>query len=142
MKNLSIAITALIVLIGCIPPRSTPINTEVIVEDGDVKWGRDQIAQNYIQRGFSVRETSDYGITVSKKLTDDNLATLLYGSRMDTDPELRVQFRMFMDKEGLHILPSAVMVTNPGTGFEHISQLGDRTKYAREAYDIIRSLIN
>lgn len=125
MKVFAMA-TAALVLWGCatpMPPLTTPSGgPEVRIQGATKKQVLDKIVTATTSKGMQVKALNDYGITVAKRMNDFR-STLIYGSRYDSNPEGRITFTLIEGPNGVHVMARAEMVTNPGSGFERVSDI-------------------
>lgn len=111
-------------LIGC--AASNVLNTpsgkpEVVIEKKSKKEVADALVSEMVSSGYAIKSVSDYNI-VFGKLIDNNLAaSLLFGSRYDITPEYRPSFAIFETDAGVRIVLTNQIVTNPGSGYEHVT---------------------
>jgi hypothetical protein len=54
---------------------------------------------------------------------DSALATFFFGSRYDSTPEARTIVNVVQVKDGVKVYARGEMVTNPGSAFEHVTDL-------------------
>lgn len=112
-----------VALSGCATPQ--PLATasgrpEVTICSGiDRKAVRDRLVERMVANGGRVQSVNDYSITISKP-SDDFMTSLLYGSRFNATPDLRLTVT-FVDTESgcQRLFATAAIVTNPGSGFEN-----------------------
>jgi hypothetical protein len=139
------ALTAFLVacalLGGCAAPvpLSTPSgNPEVSLPGVTKKQALDQIVARAVSRGMQVRSINDYSLTLGKRVGENFAAVLLYGSRYDSEPELRMTFTTIEGPGGVLIYARAEMVTNPGSAFERRNDVTGGARHDLQA--ILESL--
>lgn len=120
IKNIFITALISILLIGCIAPR--PLNTssgkpDVTIPKVNKKQVTDALVSEMMTRGFTIKTSSDYNI-VFTKLLDNMTASLLFGSRYDSNPEHRASFMLVESSAGVRIVLTNQIITNPGSAYE------------------------
>ena len=60
---------------------------------------------------------------VGGKRTDSVAKSLFFGSRYDAIPEDRIRFDIVQMPEGVRVVATCMIVTNPGGGYENVTTL-------------------
>jgi membrane-associated protease RseP (regulator of RpoE activity) len=88
----------------------------------DKKTAMDAIANLYSRGGYTIKTVNEYSLVVEKP-EDSMGAALLFGSRFATTPNSRVSLNFSEFGGTTHIQGRVEMVTNPGSGYENVSDL-------------------
>ena len=113
-----------------------PTKPEVFLPSVPKKEVMNAIVAAMVQDGYDLKGASDYHLVFGKRVTDYG-SRMLFGSRWDSTPELRVQYTLAermdtgLDRRlttirtgqtsGVHVTANVQLVTNPGTGFERVT---------------------
>ena len=128
MKSLLATIATAALLVGCAAPARQPLSTpsgrpEVTIQGASKKQVADAIVAGALEHGTQVKSVSDYGVVLARRADGNLAAALLYGSRYDSTPELRLHLNMVDVTSGVRVFGRAEMVTNPGSAFERINDV-------------------
>lgn len=112
---------------GCAAPPVQSLGTasgrpEIVIH-ATKKQVVDVIVARALSRGSQVRSVSDYAVVLARRADGNFAASLLYGSRYDSTPEARIHLNLVDVPEGVRVFARGEMVTNPGTGFERVSDM-------------------
>lgn len=138
---MKIILCAILILAGCASnqPQANLAPPQITIEHTTKKQVLDYIAERTIEgdsmKGFRIFNTTDYGITLAKKIEGSLWASYFYGSRYDTNPEGRITYNTVQKNDNVLVVGTFVIVTNPGSGFERVS---DVTNQSRN--DILKTL--
>ena len=116
-------------LAGCAAPQqqqrlATPSgNPEIVVPNATRKAVIDRIVASKLEKGMQIKSVSDYGVVVGKKMDNNLMASLVYGSRYDSTPEGRITYSVVEVPEGIRVFSRTEIVTNPGSAFEQVSDV-------------------
>jgi len=126
MRKLFFSFFLALIVVGCAAPAPqllTPSgNPEVTIQGGTKKQVIDRIVNGLTAQGMKLKNVNDYGVTVTKR-ADDFASKFIYGSRRNSVPELRMMFTVIESNNSSRVFAIAEMVTNPGTGDEHVSDV-------------------
>jgi hypothetical protein len=132
--------TIAIVSCATVPPlRTATGKAEVTISGVTKKQVIDGITYRMVLKGFQVKSTSDYMVVVGKK-TENAAALILLGSRWDPTPEERIAFNIVEVGPGVRVIANIMYVTNPGSGFERVTDTSTQSKYAHELNDMLDKL--
>jgi len=127
-----------IILSGCatVQPISTQSGMPEITICGIGKSElMEKFAASFSMGGANIRSTSNYQIVIGQPVTDP-LVRALYRSGYDSNPESRAIFT-FADVGGCTYIGVRIqIVTNPGSGFERITDVSK----GKDAYDLQQEL--
>ncbi|XGB40244.1 MAG: hypothetical protein LVT47_06005 [Cyanobacteria bacterium LVE1205-1] len=98
-------------------------NPEIVIEGVTKKQVIDQIVSSKLEKGMQIKNVNDYGVTVSKRIDDSFIASLLYGSRYDSYPEARITYNVVEQGASVKVYSRIEIITNPGSGFEKSSDV-------------------
>lgn len=96
-------------------------NPEIVIPDVKIKQVIDQIVFRKLEKGMQIKNVNDYGVTVSKRIDDSFMASFLYGSRYDSNPEARITYNVVEQGTSVKVFSRIEIITNPGSGFEKSS---------------------
>jgi hypothetical protein len=124
LRILAVAAMLLALLMGCAAPRQ-PLNTasghpEILIANVSKKQVIDRIVASKLEKGVKIKSITDYAVIVAGKV-DSFWARFAYGSRYDPTPEARITYTVVETGTGVKVFSRAEMVTNPGSGFERVS---------------------
>lgn len=126
----SAVLLASALLVSCAttpPPLQTPSGRpEIVIRDASRKAVIDRIVAVKLEKGLQVKSVTDYGIVVTKKIDHSFMASLLYGSQYDSTPEARITYNVVEVPEGIRVFSRTEMITNPGSGFERVSDVTEQ----------------
>jgi membrane-associated protease RseP (regulator of RpoE activity) len=126
-KTFNLISFCILFLFSCAPIQKSTINTqsgkpEVSISNVPKKRIADELVNQMLSQGFSVKSSSDYSIVFIKPL--DNVgASLLLGSRYDVTPEHRVIMNIVESNNIVRIVANNQAITNPGSAFERVTDL-------------------
>lgn len=139
MRRILVSLIAVILLSGCanLAPLNTGSGRPEITLCGP---GKTEIMEKFVaaatQDGFNIRNTSNFQIVMCKPVKNLFLAAMA-GSRYDPTPEHRVTWTFAdMGNNCTHIGAVLQIVTNPGSGFERITDIST----GKDAHDLQRQL--
>ena len=118
-------LTAILLVGGCAtaPPLQTPSQRpEVTISGTTKKEILDVVVDNMLADGFQIKQMNDYS-AVFGKLDRSLSGALLSGSKYDSTPEMRVTYNMVETGNAIRVFCSVAMVTNPGSGFERVTDV-------------------
>ncbi len=128
-------------LAGCVPlqPLQTPSGRpEVTISGVTKKQVLDLLVTEMLANGVQVKQVNEYGAVFGKP-DDSFTGALLFGSRYDSTPEMRLTFNVVELSDAIRVFCNAAMVTNPGSAFERVRDLtGGRT--AKDAQAMLERL--
>jgi len=103
---------------------STPTGSpEIIIESVSKKQVVDKMVELLLAKGNKIKSVNDYGVVTGKLIDNSLLASVLYGSKYDTTPELRQTYNAVDVAQGVRVFAHAEIVTNPGSSFEHVTDV-------------------
>lgn len=118
---------AILLVAGCgTPPQRLDTASgkpEIVIPHVERKQVIDTIVASKLEKGLKVLSVSDYSVVVGKVVTASTMASFLYGSRYDSNPEARITYNIVETGDGVRVFSSTEMVTNPGSGFERKSDV-------------------
>ena len=123
-------------LCGCatVPAFNTPTGKpEVVIANVSKKEVIDALTNMMLASGFTVKNITDYNAVFTKEANSFG-AMLLFGSRFNTVPEGRVNYAIVDTTEGIRVVITLEMVTNPGSAFENRQDLNQSVD-AKKLYD-------
>lgn len=112
-------------LAGCAPlqPLQTPSGRpEVVISGATKKQVLDLLVAEMLANGAQVKQVHEYGAVFGKR-DDSFTGALLFGSRYDSTPEMRLTFNVVEASGAVRVFCNAAMVTNPGSAFERVSDV-------------------
>lgn len=115
----------LLVATGCaqapIQPLGTPSGRpEVLITGATKKEIVDTLVGEVLATGMQLKRMDEYSAVFGKR--DESFgAALLFGSRYDSTPEMRVTFNFVDVPGGVRVYCTGAMVTNPGSSFERVN---------------------
>lgn len=123
----ALLLTFMLLLTGCHTPHAGQANyvgpPEAVVLGATKKQLVDLLVAKKLEKGMQVRDVSEYGFTVVKRLEGNLTAALLFGSRYDSTPAARVIYGLVDVPGGVKVFVRAEIVTNPGSGFERVNDV-------------------
>lgn len=130
MKQLALfplrfAVCFLLLLSGCatVPPPNTPSQRpEVTIAGASKKEILDVLMAEMLSSGAQVKRVDDYSVVFAKPDSSFGGA-LLFGSRYDSTPEMRVTYNLVEMGNAIRVFCNAAMVTNPGSAYERVSDV-------------------
>ena len=126
-KNTWLLALLVILLSACAAPaprlQTTSGNPEIVIPDVSKKQVINQIVSSKLEKGMQIKNVSDYGVTVSKRIDNSLMASLLYGSSYDSNPELRITYNVVEQGAAVKVFSRAEIITNPGSSFEKSSDV-------------------
>jgi hypothetical protein len=122
-----LAITLAAVLAGCAAPPK-PLGTpsgrpEVIISGATKKQVADAIVAGALAKGSQIKSVTEYAVVLTQRVQGNLGASLVYGSRYDSTPEVRVTLNMVDVTGGVRVYARGEMVTNPGSAFERVNDV-------------------
>jgi hypothetical protein len=119
-----------IALAACAAPQplQTPTGRPEVTISGVTKHQvSDAIVAGALEKGSAVKSVTDYEVVIARR--DDNAigTNLLFGSRYDGVPEVRMHLGMVDVTGGVRVFGRAEVVTNPGSAFERVLDVTDTT---------------
>lgn len=112
-------------LVGCaaVQPLHTPSGRpEVTISGATKKEVLDLVVSEMLASGAQVKQVNEYGAVFGKR--DDSLTgALLFGSRYDSTPEMRITFNVAETSGSVRVFCNVAMVTNPGSAFERVTDV-------------------
>jgi hypothetical protein len=118
-------LTVILLLAGCAtaPPLQTPSQRpEVTISGATKKEILDVLVTEMLASGAQIKQMNDYSVVFGKQ--DSSLGgALLYGSKYDSTPEMRITYNMVETGNAIRVFCNAAMVTNPGSGFERVNDV-------------------
>jgi hypothetical protein len=118
-------LTALLLVGGCAtaPPLQTPSQRpEVTISGATKKEILDVLVAEMLANGAQIKQMNDYSVVFGKR--DSSLSgALLFGSKYDSTPEMRITYNMVETGKAIRVFCNAAMVTNPGSGFERVNDV-------------------
>ncbi|MBI4243110.1 MAG: hypothetical protein HY606_03380 [Planctomycetes bacterium] len=119
---------------------STPTGKpEVTISNVSKKAIVDRLTNIMIDRGYNVKEITEYKAAYSKRMESVS-AAIWYGSKYDSTPEARITFDTVETQANIRIVATLQMVTNPGSAFERTTDLSKNTPDAHNFQDILSNL--
>lgn len=135
--------TVLSFLFGCATtkPLHTPTGRpEVTVRSASRKEVVDMLTSSMINAGYSVRNITDYTAEYSKRLSDSVGAQVLFGSRYDSVPEARAHFDVLENQQGVRVVGTLRLITNPGSAFERVTDFSRSSKDAQSYQQMLEQI--
>lgn len=136
--------TVLVMVVGLCGCATVQLGTpsgkpEVTIPNVTQKQVVDALVNQMIAGGYQVQSMNNYRAVFGKK--DNSLASsLLLGSKWNTTPEYRIIYNFVVTNEGVRIIITNIEgVTNPGTGFERITDL-NQGKVAQSWQNMLEQL--
>lgn len=134
--SLFILLMAILVVSGCatVPPLQTPSQRpEVTISGSTKKEIFDILVNEMLASGAQIKQMNDYSVVFAKR--DTSLGgSILYGSRYDSTPEMRITYNLVEINGATRVFCNAAMVTNPGSGFERVNDVtGGKLAYEIQA---------
>lgn len=83
----------------------------------------DKIVYRSSEKGATIKNITDYGLTVEQKVNNSAMASFLYGSKYDSTPVLRLSYSIVNINKGVKLFVRAEMVTNPGSAYERTNDV-------------------
>ena len=118
----SLVVVAVWLVTACTAPeqklKTASGNPEIVIAGVTQKQVIDQIVAIKLQKGMQIRSVNDYGVTVSKRIGESFMASLVYGSSYDSNPEARITYNVVEDGDAVRVYSRTEIITNPGSGFE------------------------
>jgi len=110
------------VLTGCATPQriNTASGRPEVTIHAPKKSLIDRIANGYSRSGYQIKTVNDYSI-VAERPSQSTAAALLLGSNFTRTPNERVTVSFSEVPEGTLIQARVEMVTNPGSGYENVT---------------------
>lgn len=111
-------------LLGCASAQqiSLPSGRPEIDIRSDKKVVIDAIANMYSRAGYAIKTVNDFSLVVDKPDTSVG-SSILFGSRFAPTQNMRVSLNFSGMGDSTHILGRVEVVTNPGSGFEKVTDL-------------------
>lgn len=122
LRVINLALVCLLA-VSCAPvkPLATPSGRpEVTITGATKKQILDVLVENLVGQGMELRRLDDYTAVFGKRDSSFGSA-VLFGSRYDSTPEMRVTFTLVDVAGAVRVYCNAAMVTNPGSAHERIS---------------------
>jgi len=138
MKKILLLAMVLMMVSGCAtvqPIRTGSGMPEVTICGISKNEVMEKFVAGLSMKGVNIRNTNNYQIVVSKPV-DNPLIAALYGSRYDSTPEARVIFTFADVNNCIYIGARLQIVTNPGSGFERITDISR----GKDAYQLQQDL--
>jgi hypothetical protein len=114
-------------IIACASPapqlQTASGNPEILIPDTDKKQVIDAIIEGKLQKGCQIQSVNDYSIVATKLIDNNLMATILYGSQANVYPMVRQSYNLIQSGNDVKVYSRAEMVTNPGTGYERVSDI-------------------
>ena len=111
------------------PPQklSTPSGRpEVFIQNATGKQAIDAIVAAKLQKGIEIKSVTDYSVIAQAKIQGSLGASLLFGSRYDSNPDARITYNVVNVSGGIRVFSRVEMLTNPGSAFERSSDITDQ----------------
>jgi hypothetical protein len=111
---------------------------EVIIAGTTKKAVVDALANQMIARGYSVGQIDDYHAQFEKP--GGFWLDLLLGSRFNSSAIWRVSYTLLDTQEGVRVMAEMGGVTNPGSGFEKVTEIkgGKNAAAIQSILDVVR----
>lgn len=138
MRRITVLMLAVVILGGCATVQPILTNSgmpEVTICGISKNEVMEKFAAGLSMKGANIRNTSNYQIVVGRPV-DNPLIAALYGSRYDSTPEARVIFTFADVNNCTYIGARLQIVTNPGSGFERITDISR----GKDAYQLQQDL--
>lgn len=117
-----------ILLSGCatqVPDRLTTASGKPEVTINDVT--KADVIASVVEHAMSgdgiVKSVNDHEVVIVKKIEGNFLASFLYGSRYDSNPEVRLHLNFVQSGKAVKLYARAGIVTNPGSAFERTTDI-------------------
>jgi len=114
-------------LVSCAPTspplRTVSGNPEITIPNTTKRKVIDTIVAGKFAKGMQLREVTDYGVVMTKRVDNSFWASFIYGSKYDSTPELRIHYNVVEEGTGVRVYSTAEMITNPGSAFERLSDI-------------------
>ena len=117
-----------IILTGCATTpqlKTASGKPEVTIPNTTKKVIFDALTNAMIQQGYEIRNINDYSAVYGKR-TNSILASMLLGSQYDSTPEARVAYTIVDTSEGVRVVATLQMITNPGSAFERVTDFSQQ----------------
>jgi hypothetical protein len=127
MKRLLLIVVLLAFVTGCATakPLQTPSGRpEVTIIGATKKEISDVLVSTMLSAGVQMKQITEYTLVFA--IRDTSLTgAIFFGSKYDTSPEMRITFSMIEECKfkSTRVFCTAVMVTNPGSAFERVSDV-------------------
>lgn len=121
-RSLTIALAIFCSACAAPPQRlsTTSGNPEIFLSAVTRKQVADVIVAAKLSAGMTVRSTTEYSVVVGKRLVDNYSASVAYGSRYDSVPEMRTTYNFVEQGGGVAVFGRVEMITNPGSAYERV----------------------
>lgn len=124
MKMPALMCAGIVILSGCAAPQ--PLATASGRAEVTVKAPKARIqgalTSVLINAGATVKQVTEFCV-VGGKRTDSVGKSLFFGSKYDSIPEDRIRFDIIDLPEGVRVVATCMVVTNPDSGFERITPI-------------------
>jgi hypothetical protein len=123
----TVALISALALAGCAAPPQyrpdTPSGRPEVMISAPKKQVLDKLVAGLVAEGMSLKSANDYTAVFGKRLEGNFAASLLYGSRYDSVPELRVTFTTIESGASTRVFGNAAVVTNSGSAYERVQDV-------------------
>jgi len=142
MKIQSILVAIAFIISGCatVPPLQTSTGKpEVIINDVPKKDVSDALVNFMLSNDFQILNKDEYRLVFGKIDTSIG-ASLLLGSRYDSNPQWRYTFNLVDYSNGIRVITNIEAVTNPGSAFERKMDFSKSSKMANHMQSVLIDL--
>ncbi len=143
--NIAILLLVMLLVAGCATPvtHNTPSGKpEVTINGVDADTVAASVIDRMINRGYNVTNSNNRMLVFEKPL-ENTMAAALYGSRYDSQPNVRITYNINNYQNKTRVVASFAVVTNPGSSFERLTPANnnqDTVKYQDMLNEIKASL--
>lgn len=124
MKIPTMVCAGIVMLSGCAAPQPLPTasgKAEVTIKAPKARI-QGALTNVLINAGASIQQVTEFFV-VGGKRTDSVGKSLFFGSKYDSIPEDRIRFDIVEMPEGVRVVATCMIVTNPGGGFENVTTM-------------------
>jgi hypothetical protein len=126
-----IASAFLILLAGCQAAPSGPMAPNNFAFNAGRQTTKEAIVSVYLGRGFQIIRDSDLQLVMDRPANDNFGAQLLFGSQWNSVPNARLSLT-FLGDNPTQVTAQLAIVTNPGSGFERVTDLTSNANARQE----------
>ncbi|MBW1953568.1 MAG: hypothetical protein JRI66_10875 [Deltaproteobacteria bacterium] len=94
------------------------------------------LTDEMIMQGYQTKSITDYTLVFGKE-EKSGAGQIFYGSRFNPFPEQRVTYTLLKLPEGIRVVATVKLVTNPGSGYEKATDFTYGWNYAKDVQRIL-----
>lgn len=132
--KIAAAAVAMLAIAGCQSTPAGPLAPNSFTFNTSKQEAKEAIVAVYMGRGFLIVRDSDLQLVMDRPASDNFGAQLLFGSQWNGVPNARLTMT-FLGDNPTQVTVNQSIVTNPGSGFERVTDLS-QNPHARQELQI------